>query len=103
MLAASCCKPALAAFKFAEYVAVAAAAHIVRHPPYVNCPGEAENADTNSWGVRAAGVAAPVPAVTEDGDSADVDVNAFWHVDIDVAERRQNGHRRPSLIDRGFA
>ena len=103
MLAASCCKPALAAFKFAEYVAVAAAAHIMRHPPYVNCPGEAENADMNSWGVRAAGVAAPVPAVAEDGDSADVDVNAFWHVDIDVAERRQNGHRRPPLIDRGFA
>ncbi len=54
-------------------------------------------------GIWAAGVAAPVPAVAEDGDSADVDVNAFRHIDIDVTERRENRHRCPPLIDRSFA
>jgi hypothetical protein len=92
-----------AVVKCAEDIAVTAAAHIVRHPPYVDCPGKAEYANMNGRGVRAAGVAAPVPAVAEDGDSADVDVNAFRHIDIDVTERRQNRHHRPPLIDGGFA
>src|SRR6202023_2962989 len=96
-------KLAPAVVKFAEDIAVAAAAHIVRHPPYVDCPGKAEYANTNDRGLQAADVAAPVPAVAEDGDSADVDINAFWHIDIDVTERRENRHRRPPLIHRGFA
>lgn len=89
--------------KFAEDIAITAIAHIVRHPPYVDCPGKAEYANMNGRGVRAADVATPVPAVTEDGDSAHVDVNAFRHVDIDVTERRENCDRRPPLLDRGFA
>ena len=94
---------ATAVVKAVDDVAVAAATHIVRHPPYVDCPGKAEYANVNGRGVRAADVAAPVPAVAEDGDSADVDINAFRHIDIDVTERRENRHRRPPLIDRGFA
>ena len=74
----------------------------MRHPPHVDGPGKAKNANMNSRGVRPADVTAPVPAVAEDGGPADVDVNAFWHVDIHVAERRQDGYHRPSLIDRGF-
>jgi len=74
----------------------------MRHPPHVDGPAKAKNANMNRRGVRPAGVMAPVPAVAEDGGPADVDANAFWHVDIDVAERRQDGYRRPSLIDRGF-
>ena len=89
--------------KFAEDIAIAAATHIVRHPPYVDCPGEAEYANMNGGGVRAAGIAAPVPAVAEDSDSAHVDVNAFRHVDINVTERRENRHCRPPPVDRGFA
>src|ERR1035438_314234 len=96
-------KLAPAVVKPAEDVTVAAAAHIVRHPPYVDRPGKAEHANTNGRGVRAADVAAPVPAVADDGDSAHVDVNAFRHIDIDVTECRENRHRGPSLIDRGFA
>jgi hypothetical protein len=53
-------------------------------------------------GVWAAGVAAPVPAVAEDSDSADVDVNAFRHIDIGVTERCDNGHRCLPVIDGGF-
>ncbi len=89
--------------KFAEDIAIAAAAHIVRYPPYIDCPGEAEYANMNGGSVRAAGVAAPIPAVAEDSDTAYVDVNAFRHVDIDVTERRENRHCRPPLVDRGFA
>src|SRR6266705_5954107 len=102
LLATSLGKLALTVFKLAEDVAVTAVVHIVRNPPYVDCPGKAEYANVDGRGGRAVGVAAPVPAVAEDGDSADVDVNAFRHVDIDVAERRQNGHRRLAVIDGGF-
>ena len=83
-------------------IPVTAAAHVVRHPPYIDCPGEAEHANTNGGSVRAAGITAPVPAVAEDSDSADVDANAFRHVDIDIAEQRENRHRRPPPVDRGF-
>ena len=92
-----------AVFKFPEDIAIAAAAHIMRHPPYIDCPGKAEYANMNCRGVRAVNVAAPVPAVAEDSDSADVDINAFRHIDIDVTERRENRHCRPPLIDRDFA
>lgn len=54
-------------------------------------------------GVRAPGVAAPVSAAAEDGQSADVDADTFRHVDIDVPERRQNRHRGPPLIDGSVA
>src|SRR5260221_12934197 len=89
--------------KFAEDIAVAAVAHIVGHPPYIDGPGKAEYANANGRGVRAADVTAPVPAVAEDGDSADVDVHALRNVDIDVTECRENGHRRLPLLDSGFA
>ena len=70
---------------------------------HVDCPGKAEHADLESLGVRAVGVAPPVPAVAEDGDSADIDVDAFRHVDIGVSERREYRHRRRPLIDGGVA
>ena len=91
-----------AVVKAVDDVAVAAAVHIGRHPPYVDRPGEAEYANTNGRGVRAAFVAAPLPAVTEDGDSADVGIDAFRHVDIDVTERRHDRHHCLPLIDRGI-
>jgi hypothetical protein len=62
--------------KFADDIAIAAATHIVRHPPYIDCPGEAEYANMNGGGILAAGIAAPIPAVAEDSDAAHVDVNA---------------------------
>jgi hypothetical protein len=41
--------------------------------------------------------------VTEHGDPAGVDVDAFRHVDIDVAECRDNGHRCLPVVDRDLA
>ena len=46
-----------------------------RHTSIV--PGKAEHANMNGRGVRTVGVAAPVPAVTEHGDPAHVDINAL--------------------------
>jgi hypothetical protein len=40
--------------------------------------------------------------VPEDRDSADVDVDAFRHVDIGVAEGREGGHGRLPVIDGGL-
>ena len=54
-------------------------------------------------GVGAVSVEAPVPAVAKKADSADVDVDAFRHIDIDVPERRQNGHRALPVVDRDVA
>jgi hypothetical protein len=102
-LATSCPKLALAVFKGEEDVAVAAGVHLMRHPPYVDCPGKAEHANMDGRGVRAPGVAAPVPAAAEDGQSAHIDVDTFRHVDIDVPERRQNRHRGPPPIDGSVA
>ena len=75
----------------------------MRHPPHIDRPGKAEYANMNGRGVRAPGIGAPVPAAAEDGQSADIDVDTFRHVDIDVPERRQNRHRRPLPIDGGVA
>ena len=44
--------------KFSDDIAIAAATHIVRHPPYIDCPGQAEYANMNGGGVPAAGIAA---------------------------------------------
>jgi hypothetical protein len=41
--------------------------------------------------------------VAKDGQTADVDVDAFRHVDIDVPEDRHDRHCRPLLIDSGSA
>jgi hypothetical protein len=89
--------------KFADDLAIAAIAHIVRYPPYIDRAGEAEYANVNGGGVRAAHIAAPIPTVAEDSDSADIDVNAFRQVDIDVTEGRENRHGRLRLVDGGFA
>ncbi len=99
--AISCGESAWAVLKCVEDIAVATVVQIVRYPPYVDCPGHADYAHMNGWGSRAASVAAPVPAVAEDGKSADGDGDAFRHVEIDVPERRQNRHRGPALIDAG--
>ena len=101
-LAVSAWKLALALFELAEDVAVIAV-HIVRHAPYVDCPEAAECANVNGRGIRPADVAPPLAAVTEDGDSADVDVNALRHIYIDVTEGHEDGHGRLRMVDRGFA
>ena len=86
-----------------EYLAIAGVSHVLRHPPDINRPGKAEGANMNGRGVRAVSVEAPVPAVAKEADSADVDVDAFWHIDIDVSERRENGHGGLPVVDRDVA
>jgi len=103
VLAASARKLTWAVLKLLEDVAIAGASHVLRHPPDINRPGKAEGADMNGRGVGAVSVEAPVPAVAKEADSADVDVDAFWHIDIDVSERRENGHRGLPVVDRDVA
>ena len=57
----------------------------------------------NARGVRLPGVAPPVPAVAENGEPSNVDVDAFRHIDVDVPERGHNVYRRPPLIHGGVA
>jgi len=96
-------KLAAAVMERPQDLTVTAAAHIARHPPHVDGPGQAEYANVNARGVRLAGVAPPIPAVAENGEPANVDVDAFRHIDIDVPGRRQNVYRRPPLINGGVA
>ena len=57
----------------------------------------------NGRGVRATDVASPVPAVAENGKAADVDIDTFRHVDIDVPEGRHHRHCCLLLLDSGIA
>src|SRR5580704_17509517 len=84
-------------------VAIAGVPHILRDPPDINRPGKAAGANMNGRGVGAVSVEAPVPAVAKEADSTDVDVGAFWHIDIDVSERRENGYRGLPVVDRDVA
>ena len=102
-LATSAGKLALAALKLAEDVAIAGVPHVLRHPPDVNCSDKPENANMNGRGVGAVSIAAPVPAVAHEADPADVDVDPFWHIDVDIPECRENGHRGLPLVDRDVA
>ena len=81
---------------------VVAAVHLMRHAPDVDRCNAAERADVNDWRVRARYIAAPLPAVTEQGDSADLDVDALGHVEVDIAEASKDGHDRPRVVDLGF-
>jgi len=101
VLAASARK--LTRVKLPEDVSIAGVPHVLRHSPDINRPGKAEGADMDGRGVGAVSVEAPVPAVAEKADSADVDVDAFRHIDIDVPERCQNGHRALPVVDRDVA
>src|SRR5215831_7902061 len=69
----------LALLELAEDVAVVAA-HVVRHPPDVDRAKDAERADVDGWGVGMTAVVPPVPAMAEQGEAADVDVDAFRDV-----------------------
>src|SRR5262245_56475508 len=93
---------ALALLELTEDVAVVAA-HVVRHPPDVDRAKDAERADVDGWGVGMPGVVPPVPAVAEESEAADIDVDAFRDVDVDVAEGREDGHVRLREVDGGFA
>jgi hypothetical protein len=84
-------------------LAVGAVAQIVRHPPDVDGPGEPDDPNMNARGVRLPGVATPVAPVAEDGQPVYVDVDAFWHIKVDVPERRQHGDRRLLPIHGGVA
>ena len=88
-----------AGVKRVEDLAVAAVAHVVGHPPHIDCRGQAKDPNVDGGSVRGAHVVAPVPAVAKDGESTDIDGDAFRHVDIDVPARRQDGHRRPLVVD----
>lgn len=57
----------------------------------------------NGRGVGAVSLEAPVPAVAKQADPADVDVDALWHIDIDVSERREDSHRGLPVVDRDVA
>jgi hypothetical protein len=102
-LAASARKLARAVLKLPEDVAIAGAPHILRYPPDINRPDKAEDANMNGRGVGAVSVEAPVPAVAKEADATDVDVDAFCCIDIDVSERRENGHRSLPVVDRDVA
>src|SRR5438094_7106950 len=89
---------ALALFELTEDVAVAAA-HVVRHPPDVDGAKDAERVDMDGWGVGVPAVASPVPPVAEESEAAHVDVDAFRHVDVDVAEGREDSDGRLRKVD----
>lgn len=91
----------LALFELAEDLAVTSV-HIVGHPPHIYGPAAAEYANVNGWGVGADDVAPPVTVVTEDGQPADVDVDALRHIDIGVTADREDGHGGVRLVDGGF-
>ncbi len=57
----------------------------------------------NGRGVGAVSVEAPVPAVAKEANSTHVDIDAFWHIDIDVSKRSENGHRGLPVVDRYVA
>jgi hypothetical protein len=96
-------KLVLAALKLAEDVPIAGLPHVPRHPPDVNCPDKPENANMNGRGVRPVGIAAPISPVADEADPADVDVDPFWQIDVDIPERRENRHRSLPLVDRDVA
>ncbi len=75
----------------------------MRHAPDADCSNAAERANVNSRRVGACDVAAPLPAATEEGDSTNVDADALQYIDVDVAERSQNGHGRRRSVDLGFS
>ena len=87
--------------KLAEDLVVAAL-HLMRHAPDVDRRNTAERANVNSWRVRTGYIAAPLPTVTEQGDSANLDVDALGHVEVDIAEGSKDGHDRPWVVDLGF-
>ena len=93
---------ALALFDLAQNVAVAAV-RIAWHLPYVDCRKAACCANVNGWRVWGTSVVPPLTEVTEEGDSADLDVNSFWDVDIDVPEDQQNGRGRARPVDGSLA
>jgi hypothetical protein len=95
-------KLALPLFYRADDVVIAAV-RLMRHPPYVDRRKTARCANVNGRRVRGADILPPLSEVAEDRDSADVDVNPFWHVDINVPEGQQDGHGRPRPVDGGFA
>src|SRR5258708_38481861 len=75
----------------------------MRHPPYVDRRKAASCENVNGRRVRGADILPPLAEVAEDRDSADLDINPFWHVDIDVPEGQQDGRGRARLVDGGFA
>ena len=95
-------KLSLLLLQLTEDLAVAAA-HLMRYAPDVDRPDEAERANVNRWRIRPGDVATPLPAVTEDCEPADVDVDALRHVDVDVAEGHQNRDGRLRRVDLGLA
>lgn len=86
--------------KLTDYLAIAGVSHVLRYPPDINCPGKAENTNMNGRGVRPVSVAAPVSPVAEKADPADVDVYPFWQINVNVPERRKNGHCGLPVVDR---
>ena len=88
-------------FELAEDLVVAAL-HVMGDAPDVDRRKAAERANVNGRRVRAGLVAAPLAAVTEQGGSADVDVDALRDVDVDVAEASKNGYDGPRVVDFGF-
>ena len=89
-------------FQFAEDFAVTAA-DFMRHAPQVDCGEPAKGANMDGRRVGAGDIPPPFAPSAEDGDSGNVDVDAFGHVDVYVAEANERGHGRFRIVDLGLA
>jgi uncharacterized protein (TIGR02246 family) len=92
----------LTLFGSADDVAVSAP-RVTRHAPDVNCRTAASGPNANYRRVCASNVPPSVPEVAKNGDPADLDVDVFRHVDIDVPAGEQEGYGRARLIHHRIA
>jgi hypothetical protein len=102
---ASCCsgrKLALLFLKPASDFPVAAA-HLMRHPPDVDGGEAADDANMDGRRIGAAQIAAPVAPATHDGDSGDIDADAFGDIYVEVPEADHSRHCCFWLLDFGLA
>jgi hypothetical protein len=73
-----------------------AAVHLMRHAPDVDRSKQGETANTNAGRPYAGNISPPFTSVTEGDDAADVDVDALWRIDVDVAEDHERTVRLPA-------
>jgi hypothetical protein len=91
-------KLSLLLFQLLDQLAVAAA-HLVWDASHVDRGKQTEDTKVNDWSVGVGKVASPLAAATEYGDSGNVDIDTFGHVNVDVAEEGYHGHSRFRVLD----
>jgi hypothetical protein len=79
------------------------AAHPMRHPPHIHRPEEGERTNTNAGRALVGNVLPPLTAVAEGGNTAEVDFDAPWHIDVSVPKRDQDGHDCLRAVHLGLA